>query len=138
MIKNLAKFNRFRTINPCTNEIVKEFPFISDSDVEKVLNKAEEGFIKNKRRSFEERGHLLNESAIKLREGADEMAAMMAQEMGKPFTAGRAEVLKSAAHCEYFALEAPAILQPRTIQTPYKKAYVLHQPIGPIFSMRKI
>lgn len=59
----------------------------------------------------------------------------MTQEMGKPISAGRAEIEKCAWVCEHYAENAEGYLQARTVQTEMKKAMVCYQPLGVVFAI---
>jgi succinate-semialdehyde dehydrogenase/glutarate-semialdehyde dehydrogenase len=59
----------------------------------------------------------------------------MALEMGKPVTAGRAEVEKCAWVCRYYADEAEGMLADRAISTERTKSYVHHEPLGTVLAV---
>ena len=59
----------------------------------------------------------------------------MTTEMGKPITAGIAEIEKCARLCEHYAEHAESYLAPRIVQTEMKKAKVCHVPLGIVFAI---
>jgi len=59
----------------------------------------------------------------------------MAQEVGKPITAGRAEVQKSAWVVEYYAEHAERFLAPEPIETGAGRSYVSYEALGPILGI---
>lgn len=60
------------------------------------------------------------------------MATIIAEEMGKPVTLGRMEVLKCAAACRYFAEHAEKMLGPTEFEVDGAKVYTRHDPTGPL------
>jgi succinate-semialdehyde dehydrogenase/glutarate-semialdehyde dehydrogenase len=80
---------------------------------------------------FPERAAGLRRAALLLEERQDEFAELMAREMGKPVTQGKAEVVKCAAACRYYADHGEAMLAP----TVKEGATILHQPIGPVLAI---
>ena len=73
--------------------------------------------------------------ATVLRSRKQELAILMAQEMGKPVKQGLAEVEKCAVCCEYYADHAAAHLQDQLIPTEASKSYVSFQPLGIILAI---
>ena len=73
----------------------------------------------------------MRRAALLLEERQDEFAELMAREMGKPVTQGKAEVVKCAAACRYYADHGEAMLAP----TVKEGATILHQPIGPVLAI---
>lgn len=59
----------------------------------------------------------------------------MAMEMGKPISAGQAEIEKCAWACEHYVEQTEAYLQPKIIQTEMKKTMVCYEPMGLIFAI---
>ncbi|MGO6908377.1 aldehyde dehydrogenase family protein, partial [Rhizobium ruizarguesonis] len=62
---------------------------------------------------------------------ADELAAILTAEMGKPFPVARSEILYAAAYIEWYAEEAKRIYG-ETIPAPSqdKRMIVIRQPVG--------
>lgn len=84
-----------------------------------------------RRMSFAGRAACLERAAAILETQQDEFAKLMAQEMGKPVTQGKAEVVKCAAVCRYYAEQGEAMLGP-VVQ---EGATLLHQPLGPVLAI---
>ncbi|HET9276090.1 MAG TPA: NAD-dependent succinate-semialdehyde dehydrogenase, partial [Gemmatimonadales bacterium] len=70
-----------------------------------------------------------------LRESAAEYARLMAQEMGKPITQGRAEVEKCAWVCEYYAEEGARFLADEAIPTDAGQSFVTFRPLGVVLAI---
>jgi succinate-semialdehyde dehydrogenase/glutarate-semialdehyde dehydrogenase len=70
-----------------------------------------------------------------LRENADGYAVLMANEMGKPVSQGRAEVEKCAWVCDYYADNAAAFLKAEPVETDAAKSFVTFQPLGVVLAV---
>ncbi len=73
----------------------------------------------------------LERAALILEEQQDEFAGLMAREMGKPVTQGRAEAVKCANACRHYAAHGEAMLAP----VVEDGATILHQPLGPVLAI---
>lgn len=80
---------------------------------------------------FSERAAGLRRAARILEEQQDEFAAVMAREMGKPVTQGKAEAVKCATVCRYYAEHGEAMLAPSVVEG----GTILHQPFGPVLAI---
>lgn len=80
---------------------------------------------------FADRASGLRRAALILEEQQDEFAALMAREMGKPVTQGKAEAVKCATACRYYADHGEAMLEPSLEDG----ATILHQPLGPVLAI---
>ncbi|GAB3681614.1 NAD-dependent succinate-semialdehyde dehydrogenase [Saccharopolyspora tripterygii] len=93
----------YRTTNPATGELVKEFPLVSDGEVEHALASAHAAYRQWRGVSLEQRAELLHRVAQLHRERADELAEILTLEMGKPITQAKGEVSLVASIYEYYA-----------------------------------
>jgi len=80
------------------------------------------------------RSHMLRLADI-LERRADELAELMALEMGKPLAQGRAEAEKCAWVCRYYADEAEIILADEQIEAGRTKSYVAYRPLGVVLAV---
>jgi succinate-semialdehyde dehydrogenase/glutarate-semialdehyde dehydrogenase len=80
------------------------------------------------------RDHMLRLAGI-LEHRADELAELMALEMGKPLAQGRAEAEKCGWVCRYYADEAAIILADEHIETERTKSYVAYRPLGVVLAV---
>ena len=78
--------------------------------------------------TFAKRAAGLEKAAALLEERQDPLARLMAEEMGKPVTQGKAEAVKCAAACRYYAGQAERMLAP----VEREGATLLYQPLGPV------
>jgi succinate-semialdehyde dehydrogenase/glutarate-semialdehyde dehydrogenase len=124
-----------KSINPTTGELVAEFPDHTWNEVEARLETAHRAFKDWRRTPIATRAEHLRRAAEGLEARKDEFARLMAMEMGKPVTAGRAEVDKCSWVCRYYADEAEGMLADRAIPTERTKSYVHHEPLGTVLAV---
>lgn len=98
------------TTNPATGEVEKTFDALSDAEVDERLARAAATAISYRSTTFEERARWMNAAADRLESAVEEIARVMTTEMGKTLVAARAEVLKCAKGCRFYAEHAEAML----------------------------
>ncbi|MBN2918640.1 MAG: NAD-dependent succinate-semialdehyde dehydrogenase [Lactobacillus sp.] len=122
----------YKTINPYTNEVEKEFPNATDEELEAVLAKAHQLYLdwRNDSERLEDRKAILHRVADILRERRTEYATIMSHDMGKLIGEAEGEVDLCADICDYYADKADEFLKPRTLETDAGKAYYIKQSTG--------
>lgn len=102
----------FQSINPTNSELLAQFPEITTDELESTIQSLHTAFKQWKQISFAERGkHFILLSRL-LKEHADALAELASIEMGKIHSEAKAEILKSASACEYYAEHSESILKP--------------------------
>ncbi len=124
-----------KSINPVTGKIVKTYNSLSEKGVEKIINAVDKSWHHWRQTSFVERAANMQNLASLLRSKQEELALLMALEMGKVLREGKAEIEKCAWVCEYYAANAESFLENEFIQTEAKKAFVTYQPLGTILTV---
>jgi len=124
-----------QSINPSDGSLIREYPESSEAEVAQALAAATEAFESWRRTSFDERAVVLRRAATQLRERRDALARLMALEMGKPVTQGRAETDKCAGVCNYYAEHAARLLAPEAAPTEARTSYVAFEPTGPVLAV---
>ena len=125
----------YRSLNPATEELVAEFPMASNREVEAALARADAAFGSWRRSPFAERCAVNERLAGLLEAQADDLAALMALEMGKPLAQGVAEAHKCAWVARHYAETAEESLRPRHYPSDGSDAFVRFDPIGPILAV---
>ena len=122
--------------NPATGEEIERFPFQTDGEVDRLLDRAEAGFRIWGAVPVADRAAVYHRLAAVLRERADEAAATITQEMGKTLREARAEVEKCAATAAWYAEHGPAMLadEPVTVEGG-DRVHVSFLPIGTILGI---
>ena len=83
---------KYRVQNPKTNEIEKTYENITSDELEQALSTADETFKQWREKSYEERAEVLRKVAQLFDEKRDELARIIANEMGKAVDQGDGEV----------------------------------------------
>jgi succinate-semialdehyde dehydrogenase/glutarate-semialdehyde dehydrogenase len=123
------------SINPSTGETLRTFEALSDAGVDAALQRADDAFRVNRKRSFSERARRMSRAAELLEERAGGYGRTITLEMGKPIGAAVAEVKKCALVCRYYAENAEAHLADERIETNAAESYVRYEPMGPVLAV---
>ncbi|POY37489.1 succinate-semialdehyde dehydrogenase [Solitalea longa] len=124
-----------QSINPLNGEVIQNYTNHTFEEVSYKINAADTAFQHWKTTNFESRSNLLIKLAEVLRKRKQELAYLMANEMGKPLQQGTAEIEKCASCCQYYAKNGPDFLKDQLIQTEAQKTYVSFQPIGVVLAI---
>jgi succinate-semialdehyde dehydrogenase/glutarate-semialdehyde dehydrogenase len=126
------------TVNPATGETIKAFDPLSVEELDAKLARADEAFRTYRLTTFAERGEWMRAAADILEKEADGIAALMTTEMGKTLKAAKAEALKCAKACRFYAEHAEGFLADEPADPDAvgaKKAYTRYLPIGPVLAV---
>lgn len=117
--------------NPATGEMIAVVPSLSETEVEHAVAAANRAFATWSTRSAKDRATVLRRWFDLMVENADDLAALMTAEQGKPLAEARGEALYAASFVEWFAEEAKRVYG-ETIPAPTtdKRIIILKQPIG--------
>jgi succinate-semialdehyde dehydrogenase/glutarate-semialdehyde dehydrogenase len=124
-----------KSINPATGELVAEYQEHQPEEVDRFVEIADQMFREWRETEFAARATVLARAGDLLEERADELAVLMAREMGKPIAEGKAEALKSAWGCRHYAEHAEAYVQDVVIESAASKSYVAYEPLGVILAV---
>jgi succinate-semialdehyde dehydrogenase/glutarate-semialdehyde dehydrogenase len=125
----------FTSINPSTGEVREVFAEWSESKTREVIDAVHEARLSWQEASFARRSGLMKQMAVVLRDNKDHYARLMAMEMGKPISGGRAEIEKCAWVCEYYADKAEWMLAIEPAESDGSRAYVAFRPLGVILAI---
>ncbi len=123
------------SFNPYTGRTERRFRAFSWAKTERILTQAHRAAAAWRTTSFEHRARLMRRAATLLRERQDELARLMAMEMGKPVTDGRAEAEKCALCCDFYAEHAQAFLADEEIKTEAARSFIAHEPLGVVLAV---
>lgn len=125
----------YMAIDPHTGREVRSFPVHEAGQVRAALERSTRAFAEWKRTPFAARAVVLRRAGVLLRDGASDHARLMAEEMGKPVGAGRAEAEKCAWACDWYAEHAERLLADEPADTEAAKSYVAYRPLGPVLAI---
>jgi succinate-semialdehyde dehydrogenase/glutarate-semialdehyde dehydrogenase len=123
------------SFNPYTGRVERRFRAFSWPQTERIVGQAYRAAAEWRTTSFAHRARLMHRAADLLRERQQELARLMAVEMGKPIVDGRAEVVKCALTCDYYADHAEGFLADEEIKTEAQHSFISHEPIGIVLAV---
>ena len=125
------------TVNPATGEDIKNYNYMSNDEVNKIVNASHNAFLEWRTVSHEERGRVIKSIGDKLMEYKEELSKLMTEERGKLYGQSQQEVDLCKAICDYTSENGVAALadDERDIEN-MKKGIVTYQPIGVIYGMQ--
>jgi succinate-semialdehyde dehydrogenase/glutarate-semialdehyde dehydrogenase len=123
------------SINPYTGRQLRRFAEFSWPKTAGILAQAHRAAGAWRTTTFAERAVVLRRAGELLRERQDELAHLMALEMGKPLRDGRAEAQKCAACCDYYAEHAEAFLADEEVKTDAGRSFISYAPLGVVLAI---
>lgn len=128
-----------KTLNPATGEVEAEFDEHDDAEVERRLQSAFDAWHTLQATTFAQRAKWMNKAADLLEQDADTLAAMMTTEMGKPIAQAKAEAMKCAKNCRFYAAKAEEFLADEIMPDPSlvgaSSAVVRYESLGPVLAV---
>ncbi|MEM1180081.1 MAG: NAD-dependent succinate-semialdehyde dehydrogenase [Acidobacteriota bacterium] len=125
----------YRSLDPTTGDVLERFQTARDDELDAAIDAAARAFTTWRRRPLSERTAVLEKAALELERGQDDLATLMAVEMGKPIAQGRGEVAKCAWVCRHYAEHAGEYLRPEAAESDGRDAHVRFDPLGPILAI---
>src|SRR5476651_2647735 len=122
---------RENVINPATGKVLGSVPQITTAQAAQAIVYAEQAQVGWREKTAKQRAALMQKWAQLMIEHADDLAALLTAEQGKPLAEARGEIVYAASFIEWFAEEAKRVegsVLPGH-QTD-KRILVLRQPIG--------
>lgn len=125
------------TINPATGETIKEYDYMSNDEVNKIVESSHQAFTEWRKTSHEARAKVINSIGETLLKYKEELSKLMTEERGKLYSQSLQEIDLCKAICDYTAEKGVAALadDERDIEG-LKKGIVTYQPIGVIYGMQ--
>lgn len=121
----------YRVQDPATDQVVETFPSPDAAELERLLAAADAAQRAWAARPIEERAAVVRRVADLFEERKDELARIIATEMGKRVGEGVEEAEFSAAIFGYFADKGPTLAADRPIETvDGGRAMIRHLPLG--------
>lgn len=124
-----------KSINPHSGQLIRSYDAQDDAEVDRQLGLAEAAFEDWRKSGFADRAQLMKAAGGLLRERRQQLAELMADEMGKVLRDGLAEIEKCAGCCDYYAGNAERFLARQVIPTDAEESYVAFDPLGPVLAI---
>lgn len=126
----------FRTQNPATGALEREYGFMPDSAVETVLSAGALAFAEWSRTAIEDRAALLQKASALMELRAEELAALASREMGKPLHEAVGEVRYAAEILGYYAQEGPRLAADEPLPASgVVRAVMQKRPVGTLLGI---
>lgn len=107
----------YKTVNPYTNEVVKEYDDATATEIETTLQNAHNLFKQWESEAPATRKDQLHDIARLMRENNEDLAKTMVTDMGKLYREALGEVELCAMIADYFADHSADLLQPTKLDT---------------------
>lgn len=101
----------FKVVNPATGQTEATYDLLSDEQITEAIGRADVAFQSWRFTPVDERVALLRRVADLYLERSDELATIIAREMGKPVAQGRGEVKLVSDIYRYYADEGPGFME---------------------------
>jgi succinate-semialdehyde dehydrogenase/glutarate-semialdehyde dehydrogenase len=137
MATTAGTHSSFATVNPSTNEVLREFPSLSGEEIDGVVERAQRAFGPWRERSAEERAGVVGRAAELMRERYEELAQTMTLEMGKLIRHSRAELDLTIRILEYYAQRGPGQIADEPLEMDDGgSAVIRNQPLGVLLTVQ--
>lgn len=126
----------YRTQNPATGELLEEFPYATDDDIQQAMADAAKAYTSWSALAMSERGNILSKLADLFEENAEELAAQATLEMGKNSREAIGEVKYCARIIRYYATEGERLAADQELKNIDGQTAILRRrPIGTILGI---
>ncbi|MFP5020185.1 NAD-dependent succinate-semialdehyde dehydrogenase [Pseudonocardia phyllosphaerae] len=121
------------TTNPATGRTEKEFPELTDAEVDGVLTRVFDAYAGWRATPAADRAKILHAVADAYEARSDELATLIATEMGKPVREAAGEVALSASIYRWYAEHGPDLLVQEELDPQgAAESVVQTEPVGPL------
>jgi succinate-semialdehyde dehydrogenase/glutarate-semialdehyde dehydrogenase len=121
----------YRTLNPATGELIKAYPTTTDAEAEALLARAHAAFPGWKGTPVAKRAERLGAFADLFQQHIDEMARLVAVEMGKPIAQSRMEAEIVVRMFRYYAQRGEKLLIDEAAESPgFSRLITRREPLG--------
>ncbi|OLF36168.1 MULTISPECIES: NAD-dependent succinate-semialdehyde dehydrogenase [unclassified Psychrobacter] len=125
----------YQVSNPATGEIEATYPTATEQDIQHAIEQADNAYQDWQKTSLSERSAILNKVADIYIDRKDELARIVANEMGKPVGQAKGEIGLVAEIYRYYADNAEQLLAPNTIDVDQGSASVEKLPVGALLGI---
>lgn len=118
-------------VNPADGQTIGHIPHVGAAETKLAIESAQKAFVAWSATTAAERAKLLQDMAQRIRTNADDLAALLTLEQGKPLAEAKGEVMIGAAYIQWFAEEALRV-NGELIPSPWKdrRIMVSREPVG--------
>ena len=128
--------SEYKVVNPATNETEREFAAATDAEIEQVLERSARAYQSWRTAAKDERTKMLLRVAELYQERADDLAALITREMGKPTREAKGELQLVVSIYRYYADQGPELLKDVPLSPQAGgTAFVRKEPVGPLLGI---
>lgn len=127
--------SQFVSQNPFSNEVLRNYPFLQQNELENVIQSVYNAQQQWQKVPIKNRVEPLIKLEELLKQEADALALLAAQEIGKPIAQAKLEVLKCITLCTYYRQHAEEFLKPKVTQTEKGTVHQRYQPMGVVLGI---
>jgi succinate-semialdehyde dehydrogenase/glutarate-semialdehyde dehydrogenase len=123
------------TINPATGELVRNFPALSDREIDDKLEAASRAARAWRAAPLTERAAVVRRAGELLEERKAEYGRLMTLEMGKTYKSAVEEAAKCAIGCRYYAENAERFLADQPVAAEKERSFIAFEPLGVVLAV---
>jgi succinate-semialdehyde dehydrogenase/glutarate-semialdehyde dehydrogenase len=123
------------SVNPATCETLRTFEPLTDTQIDERIARADAAYRAYRGTSFADRARWLGAAGGILEAEKDRFGRIMTLEMGKPIAAARAEAVKCATACRFYADHGERLLADEPMDAGAGRSFIRYQPIGPVLAV---
>ncbi|MFK3790569.1 MULTISPECIES: aldehyde dehydrogenase family protein [Pseudomonas] len=121
----------YRTFNPATGELLREYPTLSDGQAHALVERAHEAFLAWRSEPLVRRIELFRKLADRIDANVERLARQITVEMGKPLEQARFEVGVVSSMLRYYADHAAQFLADSAVAVSgFSRVYTRREPVG--------
>jgi len=124
-----------KSVNPFSNEVLESYTPHTDEEILSALESANSEFKLWKKKTLDERSKLIVKLGKCIRLQQEELAELAVLEMGKPRAQAKAEILKCADLCDFYAEHAGEYLKTQVVKVSSPQKLISYQPIGCVLAV---
>jgi succinate-semialdehyde dehydrogenase/glutarate-semialdehyde dehydrogenase len=119
-----------KSVNPYNNEVLREFPAMTDEEADRAVDQAHRTFQEWRWRPAGERAQVVRRAADLMQQRRDELARTVTLEMGKLIAESYGEVDLVVDILRYYGEQGPELLADEPISVDEGTAVVANRPLG--------
>lgn len=128
--------SQYRVQNPVTDTVLETFETLEDAAVDPIIAASSDAFDEWSATPVAKRAEIVAKAAALFEERKDRLAAIIAEEMGKPLPEGIEEAEFSSTIIQYYADNAEKFLADQEIPTEADgRAFIRRRPFGPLLGI---
>ncbi len=124
-----------QSVNPANGNVLRSFAPLSEDALLRKITLAQTAFAGYADVPLSHRALCMRKLAYLLEHETADLASLITAEMGKPTTQARAEIIKCASVCRYYADHAARILAPEPVDMGSSDACVRWDPLGIVLAV---